>query len=55
MFRYLVASPKKIFEHGPMKDWEPYRDEILRLWMVENLTLDQVGGHMSQEHGFNRK
>ncbi|KAI0174693.1 hypothetical protein BJ166DRAFT_154138 [Pestalotiopsis sp. NC0098] len=37
------------------KDWEPYRDEILRFWMVENLTLDQVAVHMLQKHGFNQK
>lgn len=37
------------------KDWEPYRDEILRLWMVENLTLEQVADYMLQKHAFNQK
>ncbi|ETS79647.1 hypothetical protein PFICI_09500 [Pestalotiopsis fici W106-1] len=27
----------------------------MRLWMVENLTLDHVAAHMLQKHGFDRK
>lgn len=37
------------------KQWEPYKEEILRLYMIEDLTLDQVMGHMSASRGFDRK
>ncbi|KAK9420514.1 putative Clr5 domain-containing protein [Seiridium unicorne] len=37
------------------KEWEHYKDEILRLYMIENFTLDQVSVRMLEEHGFNRK
>ncbi|KAM0814128.1 putative Clr5 domain-containing protein [Seiridium cardinale] len=37
------------------KEWEHYKDEILRLYMIENFTLDKVSVHMLKEHGFDKK
>ncbi|KAK9770771.1 putative Clr5 domain-containing protein [Seiridium cardinale] len=37
------------------KEWEHYKDEILRLYMIENFTLDQMSVHMLKEHRFDKK
>jgi hypothetical protein len=37
------------------KKWNPYKEEILRLYLVENMTLDQVMNRMLQTHGFDQK
>ncbi|KAF3013554.1 hypothetical protein E8E14_010381 [Neopestalotiopsis sp. 37M] len=37
------------------KKWDPHKDEILRLYIVENMKLEQVMRHMLQTHGFDQK
>lgn len=37
------------------KKWDPHKEEILRLYIVENLTLDHVIDHMMQTYGFDQK
>ncbi|ETS81853.1 hypothetical protein PFICI_06855 [Pestalotiopsis fici W106-1] len=37
------------------KKWEPHKEEILRLYIVENLRLDKVMDHMLETHKFDQK
>lgn len=38
---------------GPSKeDWETHRDTIIKLYTIENMSLDRVRDYMKQEHGF---
>lgn len=50
-----MPPPKHVTNHSRRDEWELYRREIYRLFIVEELKVEDIARYMKQEHGFDKK
>lgn len=51
----MMPPPKNDTNHSRRDEWELYRREISRLFILKDLKVADIARYMKQEHGFDKK